>query len=152
MTNTIKVFILVAVLVVGFVLGTLSGYKATPAQPQELGSVTFDKANLSGGVVVGQSGTYITKIIQGTCNLVGVGSDTISGANYRQATCTAPGVVSGDKAQIDLPYISGSMVLLAGATASTTNGYITVQLYNASSTVASQVTKIGTSTSYFVTR
>lgn len=155
MTNTIKLIVAgVAVLVVGFVLGTLSGYNSqiqAPA-PAPLGSVTYDKSNLAGGIVVGQTGSYISKVIQGTCNLTGIGSDTISGANYRKANCSAPGVVSGDKVQIALPYVSGSMVVLVGATASTTSGNITVQLYNASSTVASQVTAVGTSTLYFVTR
>lgn len=101
---------------------------------------------------IGSNGTTYTKMITGTCNLVGVGGDAIAGGASKVATCSASQSRSGDKVFVTLPSVSGSMVVVTGAAASSTAGTVTVNLYNASSTVASAVTTIGTSTVYRISR
>lgn len=149
MTNTIK-FVLagIVVLVVGFVLGSLSGYKSTTI-PQ-LGAVSYDRLDQVGQLRIGMNGTSLSAVVFGTCNLVGVGNDTIAATSTKIATCSAPAARSGDTVFVELPYLTTSSVSLANVSASSTAGVLSVVLRN--NGAATQVTAMGTSTRYFIVR
>ena len=86
----------------------------------------------SAGVKIGASGTQLSNIAFGTCNLVG--PTTIAATSTANFTCTATGVKSGDTVQLQAPATQANGFIILGASASTTNGFITVRLQNASTT------------------
>lgn len=158
MTNTNKIIVgiaIVAVLVVGFILGTLGGHEATPtpAPVKDLGAVVYDFSNLAGGIRVGMNGSSIRAIYSGTCNLFSAG-DTIAATSSVIASCLAPGVIAGDRVFVSLATSTAGNndnFVAIGASASSSSGYIAVSLLNLAGG-ASQTTKAGTSTQYWVVR
>lgn len=148
MTKNIIVTALVALVVslfVGFGI-----YSKSQSNTEVLGSLS-NRDVQAVTLKVGPTGTRYTKLLSGTCNLVSVGVDGVPAWQAKKADCAATGVVSGDNVRITLPRVNGSAVVLANASASTTSGYITVNLLNASST-ASAVSIVGTSTAWSVSR
>lgn len=95
----------------------------------------------------GSSGSPLTQIIKGTCNLVG---GTVAATSSAPADCAVTGVVDGDLvfAQLATSTAGGA---ITGARASTTAGYITVRLMNLAG-AAKDTTYFGTSTEYWIVR
>lgn len=149
MNNTIKLIVAgVAVLVVGFILGTLATYKAPVAS--NLGAVSYDELNQVGKLRVGMNGSQIGTVVFGTCNLVGVSNDTIAATSTKIATCAASQAKSGDTVFVALPYNATSATSIANVSASSTAGVISVVLRN--NGAATAVTTIGTTTRYMIVR
>lgn len=151
----------IAVIVVAII--AVGGY-IYPQVTNRVGSINTNFTNIGvTGLSVGSTcgdnytscnGTAISKILTGTCNLIGGSSDTIAASGKKSAYCAVAGVVAGDKVFANLATSTdpnvGSVVVL-GSSASSTSGYIEVTLLNASTT-ATQVTRFGTSTQYLIIR
>jgi hypothetical protein len=118
-------------------------YSALPIQT----SSTITAADFT----VGSGGTNISKILSGTCDLFSSG-DTIAATSSVIASCAATGVAAGDKVFVNLATSTAGVAdnwAIVGASASSSANFIAVQLLNLSGG-ASQTTKAGTSTQYFV--
>lgn len=101
----------------------------------------------SGTATFGSSGSALTQIIKGTCNLVG---GTIAATSSAAADCAVTGVQSGDLVFATLATSTAGGVI-TGARASSTSGYITVRLLNLAGG-AKDTTFFGTSTAYVIIR
>lgn len=133
-------------------LGVIETTKATFGQ----GFVTSPRSLsvFNGNIGIGTTTGYISKLLTGTCDLVGDTADAVIASGKAAASCLAPGVVAGDKVFVQLATSTnpnlGSLIV-EGSNASSTSGYIAITLLNASTT-ATQITKFGTSTKYFILR
>lgn len=115
-------------------------------------------------VSIGASGTTVTQLVKGFCSSWnGTGLNSIDGSQTASTTeaydCAVTGVVSGDLVVAQLststPITSsaGSAYWsIIGAKASTTDGYITVLLYNNGPTAVPSALGVGSSTSYIIIR
>lgn len=113
----------------------------------ENGSSTF-----TGGLLIGTTGTSLNRVISGTCNLVGLtAGDTIGFAAAVTASCAVTGATSTDRVMVQLANNTDT-VFITGSGASTTDGFISVNLRNASTTRNTSVTAIGTSTKFLLIR
>ena len=116
-------------------------------------------STLTGGVTVG-AGTAITEILKGSCtSFNGNGANSIDGSHAASTTraydCAVTGVEDGDLvfAQLATSTANGSITwLVAGAKASTTDGYITVMITNYGAAAVPSATGVGSSTSYLIIR
>ncbi len=165
MNNITKIVIgVVCGLVIGAVLVTTFGGSeafGSPGTyfPHGLRAGTFfsldsgTSATSSGSLAIGSSGTPLSKVLFGTCNLFSSG-DTIAATSSVIASCSAPGVVAGDKVFVNLATSTAGnndQYAIVGASASSSADFIAVQLLNLSGG-ASQTTKAGTSTQYLILR
>lgn len=105
----------------------------------------------AGDVTIGTSGTNISKVIASTCNLVPDSTDILPFGTLKTANCSVSGVVYGDKVFMELNASNTASVFIKGASASSTAGIITVQLYNATTT-ASAISVVGSSTPVLIIR
>lgn len=104
---------------------------------------TAKDLNVTGGVTFGSSGTTFNKIIEGTCSAGLIGFDTTQTASStRPYDCAVTGVVSGDVVMITNATTSAlwngangstgyGAWYVSGAKASSTSGFITVGVTNA---------------------
>lgn len=81
----------------------------------------------------GSSGTTIAGIVFGTC-AVDPQSITASSSALVATSCSAAGVVSGDKVFVTAPTALEDTLILVGASASTTANYIEIKLHNTGNT------------------
>jgi hypothetical protein len=153
MNIKIKLGVLCIVILL-FVFGLSVGISKDPilAGMSNFDGITITPAESGDGLKVGSTGTSVTKMITGTCNLSGyAGNDTIAADAIATTSCAVTGVLtSGDKVFVSLPATANSVVVQA-AVASSTAGNITVVLLNATSS-ANQVTRVGSSTQYWIVR
>lgn len=109
----------------------------------------------TGTLSVGSSGTTITQIVAGTCDLVGMDA-TQNASTTRSYDCAVAGVVNDDKVFVQLSTTTPSTNLgwrVNGASASTTSGYITISLMNLTGgNVTPSASRVGSSTSYVIYR
>ena len=103
------------------------------------GAVTISGATThSSTVAVGSSGTVLTQILSGTCNPL-IPNQTIAATTSLSIDCSITGIVSGDKVFVQLPKTATSTLnatstnggwVFQGASASTTNGFLTITFMN----------------------
>jgi len=110
------------------------------------GTTNFDTLALT-GLQLGTSGSSMTQIIKGTCDLVG---GTVAATSTAFGSCAVTGVVDGDLVFASLATSSASAAI-AGARASSTSGFITVKVLNLSG-ASRDITAFGSSTAYFIVR
>lgn len=148
------------VIILGLVGGNHQSGNLGAASTTNLPSLAVAQLNVGSGcgdAFTSCVGTGITSLITGTCNLVGQGNvDTMNGVQVATTSCAVTGELTGDKVFVQLNQASTTNpgawpAVVQSAYASSSSGAITVVLYN-STTTASQVTKIGSSTQYFIVR
>lgn len=127
------------------------------SQPESLGATRFGHGialtGASDTFTLGSSGTEMSAMLTGTCDLFSSG-DTISATSSVIASCLATGVTAGDKVFVQLATSTAGnadQYAVVGASASSSADFIAVQLLNLSGG-ASQTTKAGTSTQFWVVR
>ncbi len=114
--------------------------------------VTSGAVTVGSTLTVGSSGSALSKVVTGTCNLAAYGSDALVAFTPEVAYCAATGVVSGDKVFVEMASTTNiAPVLILSSLASSTSGYIDVNLY-LSTTTASSITAVGTSTRFLIVR
>lgn len=109
-----------------------------------------------GGLKVGPSGTILSQLIKGTCELIGT-NVTQTGSSTLPYDCAVTGVVSGDNVMAQISTSTAFKTLngwsLTGSKASSTSGYITVLLSNHTGASANpSATGVGSTTSYLIIR
>lgn len=114
-----------ALIVSGFIFLNQSGATG--------GTTNFDTVELGEGLKVGSSGSTVTQLLKGTCNLIGAAS--IAATSTGVMDCAVTGVVVGDTVFVrsaTTTSATGGMWGwdIAGANASSTSGFITVKLRN----------------------
>lgn len=166
MTNILKpIGFALAGLVVGLLIasvnsslvgGVYTQVNSTFREGIKVGTSNQTTISSSGVVTVGASGSAVTQLIKGTCNLTGmdVSQAASSTASY---DCAVTGVVSGDLVLGSLGTTSQNTSVLnwgiAGVKASTTDGYITFRITNFSGAAAApSITAVGSSTQYVIIR
>ena len=118
------------VLVIALAVGVISYVQRS--NPSVAGNYNLNIAYFNAGVKIGPALKTLSNFTFGTCNLVG--PTTIPATSTRDFSCVATGVKSGDIVQISPPATQANGFTVLGASASTTNGYITVRMQNASTT------------------
>ncbi len=157
MTKTQKAIVaivIVAVLVVGFILGSLGANQA-----DRVAAVRYDRLDqvgdftqgmsqsilMSNGTLrLGSEGTALSNVVTGTCTLSTTVANLPLATSSKPFDCPATGVESGDQVFVSLPSNGGSLggtpgVIMTHAKASTTADYIQVWLaipFGAHSSVA----------------
>lgn len=110
------------------------------------GIVVSGATSTVNALTLGSSGTALAQIVKGTCNLVG---GSIAATSSAPADCAVTGVKSGDIVLATLATSTNGVI--TGARASSTDGYITVRVFNLTG-AASSVSALGSSTAYFILR
>lgn len=124
-----KIFGFIIVLVIGLLIGIA----VTGSNGKSLGGTVENfPTNFVNGLYVGNLGSYIKQVNEGTCTLTGI--TTVATSAVGSATCAATGVKSGDLVQVRAPSTITYGWQIVGASASTTDGYITVTVSNTSAT------------------
>lgn len=93
--------------------------------------VISSSRGLSAASIAVGSGTSVTKLLKGTCNLIG--TPTISATSTSAMDCAVSGVVAGDTVFMQTPTTTPATFEgwnILGANASSTSGYLTVILQN----------------------
>lgn len=107
----------------------------------------------AGGLLVGTNGTSISKMINGSGALI-YSDSQVSASTTKAFDIAVTGVVPGDNVSVQLSTTTvpafGAWVL-TGASASSTSGYITVQIANFTGATANLPRQIASSTYYKVT-
>ena len=98
------------------------------------GTTNLDRLDLSEGLTVGTTGATMAFIKFGTMNCTGYGS--IAASSTGLIDCPVTGVTKSDTLFVQNPTSSPSTWEIVSAGASTTNGYITVRLYNGTGAAA----------------
>ena len=91
----------------------------------------------SAGMVIGALGSPVTQLLFGTCSVDP--ADSLAATTTQSATCTATGVVAGDKIFVTSPSNLEFNLLFTGATAAA--GSITITVFNNSTTTISATAK-----------
>lgn len=128
MKNLASFLAIVAVVLAGFAL------VRTVEAPVQTGGVTnFDELQLSDGVVIGTSGSRITTLVDGTCNLIGAAS--IAATSTGVMDCAVSAARAGDVVLVTSATTTAATGAMwgwdiAGASASSTNGFVTMKVRN----------------------
>lgn len=139
--------IIVAFLVCAMFLAGNSG-KSAGGTFETVKQEFSDGFNVNGGTFrLGASGSSLTQVIKGTCDLVG---GTIAATSSASADCAVTGVKDGDLVFATLATSTAGGVI-TGARASSTDGYITVRLLNLAGG-SKHTTFFGTSTAFVIIR
>lgn len=150
--NTFDKFIMWAAILlsgIAIVLTVGIAVHGSNTQPQLLGEAG---TRFPHGLYIGAQSAgvpIIDAVLTGTCNLFG-STDAAPATSTTQTSCSAPGVLPGDKVFVNLASTTLGFTV-AGASASSSNDFIAVSLLNLAGG-ASQITKVGTSTQYFIFR
>lgn len=107
----------------------------------------------NGAVTLGASGTKITQILKGTGALIGVGAN-LAATTSIAFDIAVTGVVKGDTVFAQFATSTGAVAgwLVTGASASTTSGYITVDVVNNTGTTAYPPASVASTTQYLIIR
>ena len=106
------------------------------------GAINFATASSTGlatldSIKVSSTGTTVAGLLHGTCS---INPASIAAATSSPISCSATGVVSGDKVFVTPPPSAASVnsdwLIFSGASASTTAANIQIELFNASTTAA----------------
>lgn len=163
MTKSNKVLIVVgfvAVLVVGFILGSLGAHQSAPVQPV-LGATVYDQSNLVGDVTNGLQGTLMmskglfvgpinstaSSTFSSTTTFAGrrISTNSIASSSAASATLLASSLSCGGSLVLTLPTSSVSLTLPASSTLSTlvplsAGSRCGIVILNASTTAGENVT------------
>lgn len=108
----------------------------------------------STGVKFSTSGTAVVGVNFGTCTAIVYAS--LAATSSQRADCVATGAASGDKVIVMLPQAARASAndnfIIAGASASSTAGYISFNLYNMTGVATSSYPLATTSVQYFLFR
>jgi len=121
------------------------------------GPIHYQMEQFTQGLEIGQRSSGLTNIIATTCNLIGT-NQSQTASTSKAYDCAVTGAKSGDlvfaKLASSTPAVVGVPGWTIGATlASTTAGYITVQLVNQTGAAAiPAVTSVGSSTQVLIIR
>ena len=142
-----KITIALAVIIVAAIC--VSALSKSPSTEERFGGVTnFDGVAVgSDGLQLGTTGTVLTKVIRGTCNLTG---GTVTATTTGGGSCAVTGVVAGDLVFVSFASTSASAAV-AYATASSTAGNISVGVLNLSG-ASRDMTAYGTNSAYRIVR
>lgn len=157
-------------MVVVAIIAITAHLHATPSPQASLGASCQTTTCLenglwltSGSLTVGASGSDIGQILEGTCALIvpsGAGA-TITASTSAPFDCAVTGAQSGDNVimTIATSTVSGKygtqlgQFMIVGAKASSTSGFITAMVYNATGGNASPSTYgYASTTTYIITR
>lgn len=152
MQSSTKIWVaLIAVAIIA-----LGGY-AYPQVQARLGGVTnYDEVDATAIKIGGTNGSRIGPVISGTCNLLGMDASATA-TTSSPYDCAVTGVVSGDTviATLGTTSLTANLVkngwFIVGAKASSTSGFITIQIANYTGGAATPSTQqVGSSTNYLV--
>lgn len=113
------------------------------------GLVTFG----SGGVKVGSSGTTVTQMLTGSGPLI-YSDNVVASSTNRAFDIAVTGVTVNDNVFVQLATTTAGNIgwILTGASASSTSGFITLRIANATGASAALPTNISSSTNYLIVR
>lgn len=123
--------------------------------PTAGGVTNYDEVDTTALKVGGSSGSRVGPIITGTCALILPGTNTATASTSISMDCAVTGVVSGDT--VFASFATSSAITntaalgwsVAGASASSTSGFITLRINN--NTGANNVpSPVGSTTQYIV--
>lgn len=127
------------------------------------GTTNLDRLDLSDGLTVGSSGSTVTQMLTGTCNLSGP-SAGISASSTAIYQCAVTGAGTSDKVFVSLPksanvnaannnvsFANGAGLLVTGAAFASTTGVIGVEISNFGSATTS-FTQATTGVQYWLVR
>ncbi|HEY4508753.1 MAG TPA: hypothetical protein VJC13_00505 [Candidatus Paceibacterota bacterium] len=110
------------------------------------------------GVVVGSAGTPINQALRGSCALIYT-SSLVTASSTKAFDCAVTGVLKGDQVFVQAATTTSAVAansfgafIITGASASSTAGYITIQITNFTGVVADVPREIASSTSYWIIR
>ena len=119
------------------------------------GDFESDVAAVFGGTfTLGSSGTALSQLQKGSCNLLTAGA-TVTATTTKQFDCAVTGVISTDTVfatGTSTIAANGGVMFISGATASTTNGFITVWVTNLTGANNTVPLGIASSTKYLILR
>lgn len=153
--------VLIALVGLMLILVLVGGNQSVPKD--SIGGVTNYDSVESAGLAIGSgcdnedsacTGTTVTQIIESTCTLI-YSDSQITASTTKAFDCAVTGVVSGDRVFVDIatstPPGFGAW-LLAGASASSTSGFVTLQIANFTGGTRNIPMAIGSSTKVRVSR
>lgn len=155
MTSIQKIWVaLIAVAIIA--LGGWMYPAAKQAVQQDFRGVTnYDEVDTTAIKIGGSSGSRVGPIITGTCALILPGTNTATASTSISMDCAVTGVVSGDTVfasfatSTAITSTAGLGWSIAGASASTTSGFITLRINN--NTGANNVpSPVGSTTQFLV--
>lgn len=168
LTLTLSVMVGVLAVISGAsAVSTISTNISTGGTLSVTGASTLAAVTTSGTLTVGSDGTALTEIIKGSCtsftaNTLATGDGLTHAASTTKAyDCAVTNVESGDTvfAQFatSTPNSAGALFTQAvwsivGAQASTTNGYITLMIWNNGPDAIPSALGVGSSTNYLIIR
>lgn len=118
------------------------------------GTTNLDTLGLT-GLYVGASGTTFSQIISGTMNCVSASTTAVTtyvGNVITSMDCPVSNVVLGDKVFVTLASTTPNGLTLSSAYASSTSGFVRVNIFNASSSAVTINTNSTSSLSYYIVR
>ena len=114
----------------------ISADSTSPSVGQVRGTTVLATSNLT----IGSSGTAMSQVLTGTCTLQGANL-SVAATSTQSFSCPVTGVVANDKVFVSLATTSnvgtGRQWILAGHSASSTSGFIVVDLFNLTGVAAS---------------
>lgn len=123
-------------------------------------TTVLTQLGVTDGLIVGTSGSGISQLISGTCNLISY-TPTLSATSSLVYGCAATGVQSTDRVFVTAPKSNTGVgavgltiggIVIRGASASTTSGFIEVELANFTGAATSSFPNATTSIQYWAVR
>lgn len=141
MSSFKNVWIAMAVVTVIAVLGVFTPVgKEVVSKVEKLGGVTnYDEVDATAIKIGGTNGSRVGPVIAGTCTLLGANLP-VSASSTAPFDCAVTGVVAGDQVFVSLATTSKTTNgewIAASSNASSTSGFITINLTNYTSAAAS---------------
>lgn len=138
---------IIAVAALGIVLTTGS----SSSSPSFGGVTNYDEVDATAIKIGGASGSRVGPVIAKTCSLISA-NFTIAASTTVAMDCVVTGVVSGDLVFADLATstIQGNGWLIAQSSASSTAGFVTVQITNNTGTSKTLPASVASTTQVLV--
>lgn len=155
--NKLKEWAGILALVIAAIFGGSVGFGAISSPATVFDFVQFQQGfQMPAGPSVSTAnwGSQVQGIFRGTCSLIGPSFVALAASSSLPFDCAVTGVQSGDvvMAQFATSSSAGAGWLVTQASASSTNGFITLRIVNNTGTTATIPASIASSTSFFITR
>lgn len=122
---------LVAVAIIA-IIALVVGFNASAAKSTSFGGVTnYDELDATAIKIGGTNGSRVGPLVISTCSLIAA-SFTVTASTTVPMDCSVPGIVKGDVVIAGFATSSASVAGwdIVGASASTTSGFITLDISN----------------------